>query len=460
MEDFENKEQLSDGTEQEGDDISLAGVIEPQIDDDQTHESKEIAGACLQEYEYDSRNKMKKLWMRVGTAALLLVFAFTGAFFGVAYVCHTTVFGDSDFFDAFIARWAGVTENRVEVDYVSGEYTGDAIELAEKVLGTTTVVHIGYRRENGNFVQTNSGSGVIYARVGNTNKYYVITNAHVVENSPQVLVEIRDESNENKNENRYDATVKHVDQLSDIAVLMIECDRELQVSKQADSSKAKAGQSIIVAGNPLGHGFAVSIGYISNPYRVSTSNNNIPLMTLDVSVNPGNSGGGVYDTAGNLIGLVVSKASGTDIDGIGYAIPVNTVNEVVNDLLSYGYVKGRPAIGITVRGLFNATTFYDAMENELNGLIFDDASLRFGVYVVESKNPLIKIGDRIVQVDGTPISASADISAALLDKLPGNSISITVERARKESEDSAVVYEQFTFDILLIDRDFPDSVTG
>lgn len=405
-------------------------------------------------------DKLKRLWVRVGCAALLLVFAFTGAFFGVAYMCRTSVFGDSDFFAAFIAKWAGVTENRVEVDYVSGEYRGDAIELAEKTMSTTVLVHIGYRKENGGFVQTNSGSGVIYARIQNSDKYYIVTNYHVIENAPGVLVEIRDEGAENESDNRFDATVKYSDQMSDIAVLMIECDKELSVATQADSSKAKAGQSIIIAGNPLGHGFAVSLGYISNPYRVTTANNNVPLMTVDASVNPGNSGGGVYDSAGNLLGIVVSKASGTDIDGIGYAIPVNTINEVVNDLLTWGYVKGRPALGITVRGLFNATTFYMAMEGELNGYIFDDSSLRYGVYIIESKNPLLQKGDRIVQVDGTPVSASADISSALLDKKPGNAISVTVERATKPDPEGAVVYTQYTFDVLLIERDFPDELPG
>ncbi len=408
----------------------------------------------------DRGGRLKKLWLCIGTAILLLVFAFTGAFFGVAYVCSSSVFRDSDFFDAFIAKWSGVSENRVEVDYISGEYRGDAIALAEKTLNTTVVVHIGYRRENGSFVQTNSGSGVIYGRVEGGDKYYIVTNYHVVEGALDVLVEIRDSGTEDERNNRFDATVKYVDQMSDLAVLQIECDKELSVATQADSSKAKAGQSIIVAGNPLGQGFAVSLGYISNPYRVTTANNNIPLMTIDASVNPGNSGGGVYDSVGNLIGIVVSKASGADVDGIGYAIPINTVNEVVSDLLTWGYVKGRPAIGITVRGIFNATSFYAAMEGELNGYIFDDASLRYGVYVIDSKNSLIQRGDRIVQVDGTPISASADVSSALLDKKPGNAISVTVERATKPDPEGAVVYTQYTFDVLLIERDFPDEVPG
>ena len=393
-----------------------------------------------------SRGKMLKAWKWIGIITLIIVTAFTGAFAGIVYACESSLVSDSTFFDAFMAKWAGVTENRIEIDKYVYDYTDDGTELAERVLATTVRVKVIYE-SGGKEVVSANGSGVIYAKSGN--KYTVITNHHVVTSDMYTGYEI--ECIDGKT---YEATVYKKDEVSDIAIMYFESDTEYSVTGIAESENAKAGQSIIVAGNPLGHGFGVSFGHVSNPYRVTTSNNNVPLMTVDVSVNPGNSGGGVYDCNGNLLALVVAKATGTDVDGIGYAIPVDTVNEVVDDLLSFGYVKGRPLIGITVANIYTVDAYNSLMNGELAGYLPDvNDTLKpqyFGVYVLESENVKLKTGDRIISVDGKAISISTDVTDALLSHRSGEVIEIVVERL--EGDD---VYE-YTLQVLLKEKTTSD----
>ncbi len=413
-----------------------------------------VTGACVATGKVENKNeiKLRKLWLCISAALILLIVAFTGAFFGVVYVCRTSIFGDSEFFAAFVAKWSGVIENRVEVDCISGEYIDDTAELADKVLANSVIVRNGYRNATGTFVQTASGSGVIYSRNGNV--YYIVTNYHVVEGAKCILTEIYSPSSDTPK--RFEAEACALDKSGDIAVLKFECDEELAVATQGDSSKIKAGQHIIVAGNPLGSGFAVSLGYISNPYKEPTSNSCVPLTTVDVSVNPGNSGGGVYDFAGNLIGIVVAKASGDDIDGIGYAIPINEVNDIIDDLFTFGYVKGRATIGITCASLLNISHYRSAVQGELNGYIFDTDEPHYGIYIFESSNPLLLKGDRIVSINGEGISVMQDISEILIGKKPGNVVSITVERATKTGDE--ITYTTVTLDILLVERTEKDTL--
>lgn len=392
------------------------------------------------------KSRLIGIWVRIGVLVLILVTAFVGAFSGMAYICRTSVFSDSTVFDAFIAKWSGVVENRIEVDKISGDYESDTIALADKVLNTSVRIRVVAETASGALTETSAGSGIIYAK-GVGNKYTVITNHHVVYGSKSFVIETYDGE-------RYDGKIKHLDEISDVAVVEFECSKELSVARQGDSSKIKAGQNVIVAGNPLGGGFGVSFGYISNPEKISTANNNIPLTVLDVSVNPGNSGGGVYDAQGNLIGLVVSKASGTDVDGIGYAVPINTVNSVVNDLVSLGYVRGRPALGVTVIGIYNDNVYAEYMEGELKGYLLGGEDRSYGVFILESQNSSLKKGDRIVKVDGDLISISTDIRNAIMDKKPDSVIKVTVERGTEDN--GTVKYQQYTLDILLIERTFID----
>lgn len=182
------------------------------------------------------------------------------------------------------------------------------------------------------YVTEGAGSGVVYSEDG-----YILTNNHVIEGASNITVSMHDGT-------EYDATLVATDSQSDIAVLKIDATGLTPVTF-GDSDSLSVGDLAVVIGNPLGTlaGTATD-GIVSGLEREITLNGkNMTLMQISASVNPGNSGGGVFDQYGNLIGLVVAKSSGSDVEGLGFAIPSNTVASVAESLISNGYVTGRPA---------------------------------------------------------------------------------------------------------------------
>lgn len=401
------------------------------------------AGGALNE------DGMKRLWIRIGVLMLALIVAFSGAFFGVYFVCRTSILGNSDFFEALMAKYAGIETSTVEVDYITGEYRGDNIELSEKILKSSVLVRVkGKDGSSSSGGETASGSGFVLKYDSSTSEALIITNHHVVYGSKQFSVELY--SGE-----KVDAEIMHLDEISDLAIIKIVSPVELTPVTVADSSKLKYGQGLAVAGNPLGLGFSVSFGSVSCPDR-NTGDIGGNLIQLDVSVNPGNSGGGAFDTEGNLIGVVVSKASGTSVDGIGYAIPSNRMLSVVNDLLKFGYVKGRAALGITVVNV-TVENYASVMAGALNGYLFNIENKRYGVYVIESTNSTeLKKGDRIVSIDGITVTTNTSLLKAISKLSPGSEVKVIIERATTSSDGSGVAFEQKTVSILLQERDWAD----
>ena len=392
-----------------------------------------------------SKTKEKRsngILKRIAIISIAVFMAFFGAFYGMYFTVNSSVFKNSEFFAAFLAKWSGVTENKAEVDYISGEYTGNNIDLADAILNDTVLVRTVSKNEETNALTPLShGSGVIYSHTESSGHTLVITNYHVIENGGDILVETLAGD-------RYYATVKATDALTDLAIIEFKADKPLTAATQANSDNLKFGQNAAVAGNPLGHGFAVSFGYIAQP-KATTGEVSDPQIQLDISVNPGNSGGGVFDSQGNLIGIVTSKASGENVDGIGYAIPINLVNEVVNDLLAFGYVQGRPALGITVSNILTEEQFRNSAKKELNGYL-DLNNIKFGVYVIETKNSQLNVGDRLVSINGASILLNEDVSNAISKLSPGTAVDITVERYVEGQ------LQQITLHVLLGTRDWAD----
>ena len=179
-----------------------------------------------------------------------------------------------------------------------------------------------------------AGSGVVYSEDG-----YILTNNHVIEGASTINVTMNDGKT-------YEASLVAADSQSDIAVLKIDATGLTPVSF-GDSDALSVGDLAVVIGNPLGTlaGTATD-GIVSGLEReITLDGKSMTLIQVSASVNPGNSGGGVFDQYGNLIGLVVAKSSGSDVEGLGFAIPSNTVKSVVESLISNGYVAGRPAAG-------------------------------------------------------------------------------------------------------------------
>ncbi len=390
---------------------------------------------------------LKALWKKAGLLVLTALVAFFGAFACIYYVCNTALLGDSDFFATLMLKNSGVTVNRVELDMVSADYTEDTTELARKISECSAALRV-YRGTE----SVGSGSAVILSEDG-----IAVTNYHVAYGHEDALkAELCDGT-------RCDVEVLHLDKISDIAVIKIKSSKKLTKATLGDSETAKAGQSVAICGNPLGLEFSVSFGKISHPDRdLGEAAGN--YLQLDATVNPGNSGGGVFDAAGNFIGIVYAKATGTDVDGIGYAIPSVRVIKVVNDLLKNGYVSGRPAIGLTLAQVTSET--WDYFKNGENGIgkgeLYDYLyESRYGIYVTESNyTDEFKKGDRIVSGGGRTFSDTNSFSEWLLNFKPGDTVKITVERVTGVDENPlgglTVTRETKEIECKLFERNWAD----
>ncbi len=196
------------------------------------------------------------------------------------------------------------------------------------------------------YIQKGAGSGVIVgnykATEGDEQGYYIITNAHVIEdaissNKSQITVILTDGT-------EYSAEAVGADSKSDIAVLKIKETKTLTCATFANEEyKLRVGDEVIAIGNPLGQlGGTVTNGYISALDReIMVDGNKMNLLQTDAPINPGNSGGGLFNLRGELVGIINAKSTGTDIEGIGFAIPSNDALKVYSDIVNYGYVTGR-----------------------------------------------------------------------------------------------------------------------
>ena len=279
------------------------------------------------------------------------------------------------------------------------------------VEGTST----SYGMFGGTYTTKGAGSGVIISETG-----YIITNNHVVEDSNKITVKTYDGK-------EYDATLVGTDSKTDIAVIKITASG-LTPAVIGDSSKIAQGDTAIVIGNPLGTlGGTVTSGIISAVSReIVIDRESMNLIQTDATINSGNSGGGMFDGNGNLIGIVNAKDSGTTstgtvIEGIGFAIPVNTAMEIASQLMESGKVTNRATLGVYLQELTRNTQQYKA------GLYITDIISGSGAEAAG-----LQAYDRIIKVDGTEVEGYTDLSKLLRDKNVGDTIEVVVERNGEE----------------------------
>ncbi len=282
------------------------------------------------------------------------------------------------------------------------------------------------------FVQqaTGAGSGVIISEDG-----YLITNAHVILNentgSPAETVTVRLTNGE-----EYKAEVITYDSDEDIAILKINA-TGLTPARCGDSDRLVVGEEILVVGNPLGElGGSVSNGIISATQReIEIGGVTMSLIQTNAAVNPGNSGGGMFNMKGEFVGIVNCKSYGEEIEGLGFAIPINQALKVSEELLTKGYVSGKPMLGITL----------DDVSNQSNSFFFF-YSIRSGLYVTavtEGMNDKVfKVGDRIIAVDGEEVSSRDDVKTILYKHAVGDKIKVQLYRDNKLMEVEATLYER------------------
>lgn len=265
----------------------------------------------------------------------------------------------------------------------------------------------------GSYVQSGAGSGVIISQDG-----YIVTCAHVVSGANNITVQLADGT-------EYTATVVGQDSTSDVAVLKIEA-TGLTPAVIGDSDSLAVGETTIAVGNPLGTlSNTVTNGIVSALNReVTVQGNDMNLIQTSASISPGNSGGGLFNANGELIGIVNAKSSYSEAEGIGFAIPINTAMEIGRQLIENGSVA-RPALGVKIMDVTDAQTAQQLGVSTM------------GVYIVEVTKGSgadaagVQAGDRVLAVDDTAVSDSSALKNYLKDKGIGDTVNLQVERDGK-----------------------------
>lgn len=283
---------------------------------------------------------------------------------------------------------------------------------------------------------TGAGSGVIITADG-----YIATNNHVVEGVGNISVYLQDGT-------KYPATLIGTDSFSDLAIIKIEAEN-LPAATLGSSVNTAVGSTVYAIGNPLGvFTSSVSRGIISGLDRTITIDGvSMTLMQTDAAVNPGNSGGGLFNAEGELIGIVNAKTASVDVEGLGFAIPIDSAKPIMIDLMDRGYVTGRPYIGISMQDV-SLRYGNDSSYGYGFGFGYDPFSF-FNSYVTRVQVMLVEEGsaaeaggmlvnDIITAVDGKEISGSSQFAAVLYEYNVGDTVTITVLRGN-ETKDLTIV---------------------
>lgn len=306
----------------------------------------------------------------------------------------------------------------------SGEFAiKDIAKLTENSVVEITTESVIRGNMLGQYVYEGAGSGVVVASDG-----YIVTNNHVIESASKIMIKL-------KNGDVHEATVVGKSSESDIAVLKIDA-TDLQPVVIGDSSKLVVGDTAVVVGNPLGSGATVTNGIISALDReIDLGDSVMNLLQTNAAVNPGNSGGGLFNGKGELVGIVVAKSAGEDIEGIGFAIPINDIKDTISEIKTYGYIRGRVQLGVNLLEIDNA---WDAMMYRLDSL---------GVYVKsveedsDAEKAGIKAGDKITSINGKDVDVADDVKKELTSKNPGDKIVLGIYRNGREYNINIVLSE-------------------
>lgn len=267
-----------------------------------------------------------------------------------------------------------------------------------------------------------NGSGVIISSDG-----YILTNNHVISGANKISVTLR-------NGTKYDATLVGKDSKTDVAIIKIDA-KDLTTAVIGNSDSLVVGEVAIAIGNPLGQlGGTVTDGIISALEReIKLDNSTMNLIQTNAAINPGNSGGGLFNANGELIGIVVAKSSGVDVEGLGFAIPVNDVKDVINDILEHGYAKNRAFLGVSLRDTSYQTNNNSGMP--FYSMFFSQINYGAAVDEVVTDSPADKAGikkdDIIISIDNEVISKASDVSSKITNYSVGDKITIGLIRENK-----------------------------
>lgn len=303
-------------------------------------------------------------------------------------------------------------------------------DIAAKLTPSVVCIQNYQVTQNYGFMQTDTsdssvspaseGSGIIMSEDG-----YIITNAHVVEGATSLKVMTSEGET-------YEAQLVGSDTVTDLAVVKIDA-TGLTAAEFGSSEDLRVADKVMAIGNPGGHELSssVTIGYVSALNRAISNNTTgytMEYIQTDAAINPGNSGGALINEYGQVVGINSAKISATGYEGLGFAIPIDTAQPIISDLIQYGYVKDRAVLGISGQ-------FIDSMTGRFYGL-------PQGEYVAqlnssEAQASGLQVGDVITAIDGQQLDSESTLRSAILSKKPGDTVTLQVYRS--STQQSATV---------------------
>ncbi|MBD1261212.1 trypsin-like peptidase domain-containing protein [Maribacter polysiphoniae] len=311
------------------------------------------------------------------------------------------------------AKGAGINE----VDFTSAaETTVNAVVHVKNVTisrGPSSLMEFFYGYEGNQKAQIGTGSGVIISPDG-----HIVTNNHVIKGASQLQVTL----NNNKT---YEAELVGTDPNSDIALLKIDAKRPLPYLAFGDSDHVKVGEWVLAVGNPFNLTSTVTAGIVSAKARALMSNDQSFIQT-DAAVNPGNSGGALVNTNGDLIGIntAISSQTGSYV-GYSFAVPSNIAKKVIDDIMEFGSVQ-KGVLGIKTVSI-NTPYAIEKGINEIDGVYIEGVEEESGADEAD-----LKAGDIIKAVDQIEVHKFADLTGYLSTKRPGDEIEVTIDREGEE----------------------------
>lgn len=367
-----------------------------------------------------------------------------GTCFGIPSIKEKLIGNQTSTVQTSTQTASGTTTNLVSLS----NFSNTAVFAANKILPSIVGIEVSYSVASnsiGSFfgysqpqtsTATATGSGIIISEDG-----YIVTNNHVVDSSSSnsyyelskaTSIKIKLNSDTYGDDATYDATVVGQDSQTDLAVLKIE-KTGLTAAEFADSDQAVVGEFVMAVGSPLGLDTTVTQGIISAVNReVESDGTKYTCIQTDAAINSGNSGGALINSDGKVIGINTLKLSGTGVEGIGFAIPINSATDVISQLKAHQKVL-RPYIGITGINLDEQTA--------------KKYKLEVGVYIksVEDFSPAekagLKAGDVIIKTDGKSITTMDELNEIKNSHQIGDTMTLTVNRNGSDKDISVTLEE-------------------
>ena len=303
-------------------------------------------------------------------------------------------------------------------------------DIAAKLTPSVVCIQNYQVTQNYGFMQTDTsdssvspaseGSGIIMSEDG-----YIITNAHVVEGATSLKVMTSDGET-------YEAQLVGSDTVTDLAVVKIDA-TGLTAAEFGSSEDLRVADKVMAIGNPGGHELSssVTIGYVSALNRAIANNTTgytMEYIQTDAAINPGNSGGALINEYGQVVGINSAKISATGYEGLGFAIPIDTAQPIISDLIQYGYVKDRAVLGISGQ-------FIDSMTGRFYGLPQGEYVAKLNSSEAQASG--LQVGDVITAIDGQQLDSESILRSAILSKKPGDTVTLQVYRS--STQQSATV---------------------